>query len=136
MTTLVEALRQEHGDMPPSLDGETIDRILTEPQQETLAEAVAADAVEAAPLVGDLLAIQRLERAKEEGIDYPDDPVFVQDATGDLPTPLDLIAESLVLYHTPDYLEKEYDIVLRNPPKDAAQRLARVVGDVARTQPD
>lgn len=125
--TLADALREEIGGFPPGLDRETIDRVFTEPEQDTLAEAIAADAVDAAPFVGDLLAIQRLEKADEQGIDYPDTPVFVQDTAADLPTPLDLLSDALLLYHSPHYLEQEYGIEVRNPPQERVESLARRV---------
>jgi len=123
-TTLVDALREEAGDLPPELSGEAIDRILTEPQQATLAEAVAADAVEAVPLIGDLMAIRRRQVADDMNMDYPDKAVYAEDFAGDLPTPVDLVAETLLVYQTPLYLERKYGIELRNPPQEAAERLS------------
>lgn len=130
---LLGVLREEAGELPPTLDAEAINRVLTGPQQETLAEAVLADGFDAAPLIGDLVAIQRLEKAEEQGIEYPETPVFVQDTLGDLPTPLDLLSDSLLLYHAPHYIETEYGIEVGNPPQEAVESLSqRVTGLVER----
>lgn len=123
--TLADALREEVGELPPSLDMDTVQNVLTEPEQDTLAQAVAADLVDGAPIIGDLLAIQKLEKAEQRGIDYPDTPIFVQDVTGDLPTPLDLMSDAILWYHTPHYLREEYGVEVRNPPQEAVEALAQ-----------
>lgn len=127
--TLFDVLREEREDIPPELDRETINRILTEPEQEALAEAMLADAVDAAPFIGDLLAVQKLEKADERGIEYPKTPVFAQDTLADLPTPLDLISDALIAYHVPHYLQEEYGIEVRQPGTTAIENLAERADD-------
>lgn len=116
--SLYEVLKEERGDLTPELDQDVLDRILTEPEQNTLAEAILADSVEAAPLVGDLLHIQKMKLAEERGIDYPENATRVEDTLGDLPTPLDSIGELLVANHVPHYLNTEYGIEPRTPVQD------------------
>jgi hypothetical protein len=129
--SLVDVLREEADTFPPDLDPQFVENVLTEPQANTLAQAVTSDAVEAAPIVGDLLAVQRLEEAEERGVDYPNAPVFAQDTVGDLPTPFDLLGEALLVYHTPHYLEREYGIEVRTPAQDAIEALAEDLSGLA-----
>jgi len=105
---LMSALSEEGGGLPPDDVGESIDRILTEPQQDALAEAILADAVDAAPVAGDVLAITRMERADEQGIEYPDRPAAVENVIADLPPPLDTVGDVIVSQNVLGYLEREY----------------------------
>lgn len=94
--------------LPEDVDiGEALDEILTEPQQTTLLNALAADAVDAAPILGDLLTLRRLRLAQERGVEYPARPAALENALSDLPPPLDTIADVLVSQHTLSYLERE-----------------------------
>lgn len=91
--------------LPDGLDGEAIDRILTEPEQKSLAEALAADAVDAAPVIGDLLTLSRMRAAEEEGIEYPTRPTAVENVISDVPPPLDTIGDILVSQNTMQYVD-------------------------------
>jgi hypothetical protein len=127
---LYNVLRQEAEKFPPELDRETIDRILTEPQQKALAHAILADAVDALPVIGDLLATAKREKAERRGIEYPTSPIFAQDTLGDLPTPFDWLGELLVAYHVPYYLQRKYGIEVRDPITKALERLSERTGDL------
>jgi hypothetical protein len=132
--SLGEYLRNSVDDFPPGLDDGTIDRILTEPQQETLLEALAADAVDAAPLVGDLLYISRAQTAKEKGIDYPERPAYVENALSDLPPPADTIGDIIIAQNTMQYLGAEDELAGVQTPsaavEDAAASLDDIIEDV------
>lgn len=106
--SLNTALEEEGGGLPPDFDADALDRILTEPQQDALAEAILADAVDAAPLAGDVLAITRMERADEQGIEYPERPAAVENVIADLPPPLDTVGDVIVSQNVLGYLEREY----------------------------
>lgn len=122
--TLVDVLEDEMDNFPPELSGEAIDRILTGPQQERFAEAVAADLVDAAPLVGDLLMLSRIEKADERGIDYPARPTALENAMSDLPPPFDTIADLAISQNVMHYLEDEGGVEMASLPDD-------VTGDVS-----
>lgn len=102
---------KEEGFAPPDEDmQEALDRILSEPEQETLMEALAADAVDVAPVAGDLLALSRRKKAEEQGTPYPDKPQYIEGALADIPDPFGDIAASVVAENTLKYLRDEYGI--------------------------
>lgn len=105
--TLIDRLVEKRPDIQGKIDNETVDRILTKPQQESLAEAVAADLVDAAPVIGDLLALERRERAMEMGQEYPVRPAFLENALSDLPPPLDTAGDLLVSQNVIKYFEEK-----------------------------
>lgn len=109
-TQLATTLRSEAGSLPDDLDGDAIDRILTEPQQKNLLEALAADAVDAVPLIGDLLTLSRMRAAEEEGIEYPSRPTAVENVLSDIPAPLDTVGDILISQNTLQYLDVEDEI--------------------------
>lgn len=121
---LVDALEDEMDDLPPELSGDAVDRILTGPQQERLAEALAADLVDAVPLVGDLLMLSRIEKAEERGIEYPERPTALENALSDLPPPIDTIADLAISQNAMHYLEEQGGVDVASLPND-------VTGDVA-----
>lgn len=90
----------------PDPDTSAIGRILIAPDQETIQEAVAADFLTAIPFGGDALLLVRDNRADEQGIDYPTEQGLLQNTVSDLPPPWDIIAESLSLPNTVNYVNK------------------------------
>ena len=109
-TDLLQVLRAEVGDLSDELDEDTLDRILIEPHQEALAEAIAADVVDAAPLAGDLLAAVRQQRAEAEGLEYPDQPAYIENAISDLPVPIDTIGDLIVSQNVLLYLRRRHGL--------------------------
>jgi len=107
---LMSRLRDAAGDLPDGLDEDAIDRILTEPAQDTLAEALAADAIDAAPVIGDLLALQRIQKADEQGIEYPERPPAIENVLSDIPEPFGTLGDILVAQNTVSYVERETPI--------------------------
>ncbi len=96
----------------PDIDGDSLDRILKEPHQQSLAEAIAADAVDLAPVVGDLSALARAKRADEMGVEFSDQPAYIEAALSDLPTPVGEVAAALISENVLLYLKQKYDINL------------------------
>lgn len=121
---LQETLQAKGDVLPGELDGDAIDRILTEPQQNTLAEALAADAVDAAPLIGDLLAISRMQTAEERGIEYPERPTSVENVLSDIPAPLDTIGDILVSQNTLQHLGVDDEVAGVKTPTAIADEAA------------
>jgi hypothetical protein len=109
---LLQVLSSEAGEGFEELDESALDRVLIEPHQEALAEAVAADVVDVAPIAGDLLAAVRQRRAEEQGVEYNDQPVYIENALSDLPPPVDTIADILVSQNVLRYLRMEHGIEL------------------------
>lgn len=103
----IDTIYEARPDLADQIDSETLRRVLTQPQQESLAEALAADAVDAAPILGDVLASERLDHAEEMGIDYPERPAFIENAISDLPPPVDTIGDILVAQNTISHLQEE-----------------------------
>lgn len=107
----LEARLEEVTDgLPEPLDADAIDRILSEPMQETLLEAIAADAVDVVPIVGDLTALSRQDIAEEEGVEYPERPAIIENALSDLPPPLATIGDIIVAQNVVSYLQRNTDI--------------------------
>lgn len=131
---LKSRLESDLGDLPPELSGDAIDRILTKPEQEHLAEALAADAIDALPLIGDLLTVARMKEAEEKGIEYPDRPTAVENALSDIPAPLDTVGDIIISQNTLTYLEVEDEVKGRRTPsafiEDASVSLADWVGRI------
>lgn len=111
---LRDAIRGVDVDAADALDPGAVDRVLTEPQQDSLAEAIAADAVDATPLVGDILALARMENAEEQGIEYPERPAAIENAFADLPPPLDTAVDVLVAQNVMSYLQQEKGLPISN----------------------
>jgi hypothetical protein len=109
---LLQVLNAEAGEGFEELDESALDRVLIEPHQEALAEAIAADVVDVAPVAGDLLAAVRQRRAEEQGIEYEDQPVYIENALSDLPFPLDTVADIVVSQNVLRYLRVEHGIEL------------------------
>lgn len=128
--SLVSVLRDEMDDPPEGLTGDSIDRILTGPQQEALAEAVAADLIDAAPIVGDLLAISRMEKADEMGIEYPSKPAALENALSDLPPPVDTVADLAISQNTMHYLEERGGVEMASLPNEVTGDVAQNVNDL------
>jgi hypothetical protein len=108
--SLAGVIREEGFDLPDEDIQSALDRILSEPQQESLAEAVAADAVDVSPIAGDLLALSRRKKAEQQGTEYPDKPQYIEGALADIPDPFGDIASSVVAENTLKYLRDEYGI--------------------------
>jgi hypothetical protein len=104
--TPIDKLVESRPDLEEKIDHDGLSRVLTEPQQERLYEAAAADAVDAAPIVGDILALHRRELAAENGNEYPQRPAFVENVISDLPPPLDTVGDIIVSQNTLKYLEE------------------------------
>lgn len=118
----------------------TLDRILSGPQQETLAEAMAADAIDVVPVAGDLTAIVRNERAEDLGMEYPQRPAALENAFGDLPPPLGTLADILIAQNVMSHLERTRGIKvssdLENITEDAAETADRTLDDILGIGPD
>lgn len=108
--SLMDILREEDPELSNALDADAIDRILTEPQQDALGEAIAADAIDAVPIAGDALALTRNNKAEEIGMEYPARPAFVENIISDVPPPFDTIGDILVSQNVLSYLEANYDV--------------------------
>jgi len=134
-TDLLARLQAEGADIPPELDNGGIDRIITEPEQQALSEAIAADAVDAVPIVGDLLAITRLAKAEEQGIDYPSRPNALENALSDLPPPVDTIGDILVSQNVISYLNRKYDLQITDIPGQATDELSNEVDQAVNRLP-
>lgn len=104
---LTGAIEEHARESVNEIDADQLRRILGEPQHETLGEALAADAVDAAPVLGDLLAVVRKHNAEARGMDYPDRPAFVENALSDLPPPADTVADILVAQNTLNHLRRK-----------------------------
>lgn len=102
---LIDRIVERRPDLEGKIDNETLNRVLTQPQQENLAEALAADAVDATPIVGDILALHRRENAADMGEEYPTRPAFLENVISDLPEPVDTIGDIAVSQNTLKYLE-------------------------------
>lgn len=102
----IDRLVEARPDLENKIDNETLSRVLTEPEQERFAEAMAADAVDAAPIIGDILALHRREIAKKRGQEYPTRPAFLENVISDLPPPLDTAGDIIVSQNTLKYLEE------------------------------
>lgn len=107
---LADVLEGETDNVGELLDSDTLDNILIEPHQDALAEAIAADAVDVAPVIGDLLAAVRQQRAEQEGVEFPEQPAYLENAIGDLPKPIDTIADVVISQNVLLYLQREYDL--------------------------
>lgn len=121
---LLARLQSEAGDIPPELDNGGLDRILTEPQQQSLSEAIAADAVDAVPIIGDLLVLSRMESAEEQNIEYPDRPNALENAVSDLPPPVDTIGDIIIAQNVLSYLNRKYDLKITDVPANATDEFA------------
>jgi len=122
--TLVDVLRREVDGFPNDVDAQAIDRVLTEPQQNALAEAIAADAIDAVPLAGDVLFLTRQEKANTVGMEYPERPTALENALSDLPPPLDTIGDILISQNVLHYLQRNYNLDVTNVPDDVTGDLA------------
>lgn len=127
--SVTQKLRSEAGELPDDIDRSTIERVLTQPEQESLAEALAADAVDAAPIIGDLLVIVRMERAKQQGIKYPEAPTAVENALSDIPAPLDTIGDIIVAQNTASYLDLYDDVDGLKTPDEFIEEAALNLGE-------
>jgi hypothetical protein len=121
---LSTALQEELGSLPDPLDEETLARILSDPQQQHLAEAIAADILDAAPIAGDLAAYIRIKEAEEQGIEYPERPTAVENILSDIPAPLDTIGDIAVSQNVTSYMQRKYGIDLPTPVEDATEASA------------
>jgi hypothetical protein len=126
---LVTVLREEAGGLPADFDSDSLDRILTEPQQNQLAEAIAADAVDASPLVGDIFALVRIRRAEERGMEYPNRPAFIESIVGDLPEPLDTVGDVIFSQNVLQYLQQNYDVAFPAQQAELVDQQAESVDD-------
>lgn len=115
---LRDTLEREMDDFPDGIDAERLESILTEPAQERLADAIAADIIDAAPIAGDLLALIRMENAKKQGVEYPERPAFVENVISDLPPPIDTIGDIIVSQNVLHHLEDERGIPVAALPDD------------------
>lgn len=106
-TNPLDRIVEARPELSGKIDNETLNRVLTKPQQENMAEAMAADAVDAAPVVGDILALERREAAEDMGVEYPTRPAFLENIISDLPEPLDTAGDVLVSQNTIKYLEEK-----------------------------
>lgn len=96
----------------PDPEDSAIGKILIAPSQDTIEQAIAADIVTAVPLGGDALLLVRDNRADEQGIDYPTEQGLLQNTVSDLPPPWDIVAESLSLPNTVNYVNENPDAEL------------------------
>lgn len=116
---------------------DALDRVLTEPQQESVVEALAADAVDAAPVAGDLLALSRQNRAEEIGMEYPSRPAILENAISDLPPPLATIGDLIIAQNTISHLEREKNIpvatALENATEDGVESVQELVDGMLNT---
>lgn len=103
----LDRLVEEMPELDDKIDNEQLSRVLTEPEQQALAEAIVADLVDAAPFVGDILALQRREVADKRGEEYPIRPAFLENVMADLPPPVDTAADLAISQNTIKYLEEK-----------------------------
>lgn len=127
--SLLKILRAESGGLPDDFSADALDRILTEPQQDALAEAIAADAVDAVPIAGDVLALTRAQEAEDMGLEYPDRPAFVENVLSDIPAPLDTIGDILISQNVLNYLEANYDVQFPQRQENLVEQAANSVDD-------
>jgi hypothetical protein len=102
----IDKLVEARPDLEEKINHDGLSRVLTEPEQEALHEALAADAVDAAPFVGDILALHRREIATQRGQEYPTRPAFLENVISDLPPPLDTAGDIVLSQNTLKYLEE------------------------------
>lgn len=88
----------------PDRPGDRLRRILTEPEQDRLLDAIAADVAEGAPFLGEALTYQRRGRAQDLGIDFPDRPALLEEVVEDLPPPFDTVLDVVIAQNTLHYL--------------------------------
>lgn len=126
---VLQAMRDELGTLPEDIDRMTLERVFTEPEMESLAEAIAADAVDAIPIIGDMLIIVRMNRAEEMGKTYPESPAPVQNYLSDIPAPFDTVGDILVSQHTAEYLDLYDEIEDTQTPTEIAENAALDLGE-------
>lgn len=126
---LLDQLEQRTGIESRRELAEALDRVLTSPQQETLAEALAADAVDVVPIVGDALALSRQEEADAMGINYPERPAVIENALSDLPPPFDTAFDIIIAQNTISHLEREQGIPLATTLENTTSGGARSVNE-------
>lgn len=107
---LLHVLKEEMNDLPPEIDADALNRILTGPEQKSLAEAITADAIDVLPIVGQITLLIRKNRAEKEGVKYPSEAAFVDLVFGDLGTPVEEIVQALTSPNTNKYLHDKYGI--------------------------
>lgn len=113
------------------ITAESVERVLAGPEHESLGEAIAADAVDLAPVIGDVLALKRKQRAEEQGVTMPDKPAYIENVLSDLPPPLATLGDAAVSQNVIRYVnenskaspflavdEKTGELVARLPPQD------------------
>lgn len=105
----LDRVAEARPDVREKIDNEQIRRVLTAPEHENLPEAMAADAVDAAPILGDILAMERKETAEEKGMDYPSRPAFMENVISDLPEPIDTVGDIVISQNTLKYLTEKGD---------------------------
>lgn len=138
---VMSILRREYENGLPELDRETVKRVLTEPQQETLAEALAADLAVPGSLSPIVPLTIRWSKARERGINYGARPQWVDEKIAELPYPWNELADMTVNVSVIAYLDRKYDIGLPTDPQtvleDAALDVERnVVEKVVNTLPE
>jgi hypothetical protein len=127
---LISILRTEAKGFPGNFDTAALDRALTEPQQEALAEAIAADAVDAVPFAGDALTLTRMDKAERRGVEYPERPSSIENILSDIPAPFDTVGDVLVSQNVLKYLENNYDVDFPNRLDGLVDESARSVDNV------
>jgi hypothetical protein len=129
---LERALEEKVGALPDPLDADRIDRILTEPEQEALLDAIAADIVDVVPIAGDLVALVRMKQAEDKGIEYPSRPQVIENALSDIPAPFDTVGDVLVSANTMHYLQNERGVPIEalqeDITTDTAEQVDQVIG--------
>lgn len=131
---LLGVIQSEATSIADELDADTLDRILIEPHQEALAEAMLADVVDVTPIVGDLAAAVRQHRAEQQGVEFPDQPAYIENTIGDFPKPIDTIADIVVSQNVLLYLKRKHDIDLAATPneltEEATQTTSQFVDEI------
>lgn len=130
---LVDKLQEKAGIEDREGLRQVLDRVMTEPEQANLLEAMAADGIDAFPIVGDALMLSRKKRAEEMGMDYPQRPAVVENTLSDIPAPLDTVGDILIAQNTMSYLENQKGIPVATAFEEAAEdvgtQMDELVGD-------
>lgn len=127
---LLDVLERELENPGELVDADTLDNILIEPHQDALAEAIAADVVDVAPIVGDLFSGVRQRRAEDQGVEFPDQPAYIENTIGDLPKPIDTIADVVVSQNVLLYLQRKYDLDIPQQINEINDETIRGAGDL------
>lgn len=116
----------------PDFSRDELKSVLTAPRQNSLGDAIAADAVDSAPAFGLVPALVRYSIAQEEGVEYPRRPDYVDRFLEDLPAPADEVVGKGAQFHTLEYLERVHGIEPPEDPQNITEEKALELGNQIR----